>query len=347
MNKTCLAIITTVYNDSVYLKSLLVSLLNQTHHSFKHYIYEDGSKETCEEIINWYKNEIIHRKIDVEVKYFKSDVNIGVDKGHEFLFKQIHENYFCWIDSDDWVRKDFCEIIFNNIKKYPNIDIFHINSSQYDKNRNVIIKSTMSLLSKNVINSVDQFPAYCLGGQRFFHNFVIKLDSFKSVNPDLKIFSKNERQVFWYDAQILFEMCLFHKKYKLIKQPISCILNRPTSVSRSNRKLSKIDRQTDLNSLKYIIKNLYYKEKDTSMFFELFKLAMDYFKKLTWDYIDNNYLDAYKFYKYYKKTIKALNLPSNYVNLKKGIPLLFLRKKIFIILAPLIKIIRIIRKKSG
>ena len=344
MKKFSLAIVTTVYNDSVHLKKLLLSLLAQSKHSFRHYIFDDGSIETSEEIVRWYKKEIIDRKIMAEVVYKKSDVNIGVDKGHEILFKMIKEDYFCWIDSDDWVKKDFCKTIYKNISKHPQIDIFHLNSSQFDTNNNLMVKSTMSLLSINVRNSIDQFPAYCLGGQRFFHNFVIKTDSFKRVNPSLTIFPKNNQQTFWYDAQILFEMCLFHGKYKLIKKPLSCILNRPTSVSRNERHLRAVDRRKDFESLKFIIFNLKYDKKDVELFFELFEKSVQYFGKLTWNSIKSNYEDSRQFYKKYKSYIRNLRLPSNYINLKKDVDTLFAKYKFYLIIKFAKRIISHFRK---
>lgn len=345
MENKLIAIVTTVYNDNKYINKLLESLLNQNCHNFKHYIYDDGSTEPCDKIVKEYYKKRDEQNAIFEIEYIKSDLNLGVNKAHENVFKIVKEEYFCWVDADDWVDKSFIKTIVHAIRKNRSIDIFHINSKQYNTNYKLINNSTMRKLSLNVRRSIDQFPAYCLGGQRFFHNFVIKRKTFLSINPDCTIYDFKKENNMWYDSQILFQLCLSHSKYKLIKKPISFILNRENSVSRKKPNYNSYLNDNMTQCCSFIIKNLLFSKKDIDLFYLLLPLSNQYIQYLSPEAIDNNYESAKNFYKKYKKIVKSLDLKSNYFNLRSDTRFLLFRKKIEYIVFVRRKILDFLNKK--
>lgn len=92
--KPKITIITPVYNGEKYLEQSIKSIVNQDYSNFEYIIVDGDSKDNTHKIINKYKNKI-------------SKVIIGKDKTmYEALrkgFKIASGDYFCWINSDDYL----------------------------------------------------------------------------------------------------------------------------------------------------------------------------------------------------------------------------------------------------
>jgi len=227
---TKLAIVTTVYNDYALLPSLLKCMLAQTSNNFVHYIYDDGSENIDKALIQSYIEKASLLPKPFKVCFMEGECNLGCQKAHEYMFRYIDEAYFTWVDSDDCVNKNFVKIIEGYIYRYPNTDVFHLNSFVYfDKDFKVRKKhSTGSrwYYPRSYLTNPDQIMAYCFGwDSNFMHNFVVNKKSLEDVNPSLTIFDTNKEgyHTTWYDAQIMFELSLAGKSFRFIKEPISYI----------------------------------------------------------------------------------------------------------------------------
>jgi len=91
-----LAVLLPTYNASLYLKSSIDSLLQQTFTDFDIYVYDDCSTDTTEEIIRSFNHSRIF--------YRKNVSNVGIaktlNKGLEELLFQYE--YIARMDADDW-----------------------------------------------------------------------------------------------------------------------------------------------------------------------------------------------------------------------------------------------------
>ena len=320
--KPQLTIVTTVFNDRDVIGKLLKSLINQIDTNFIHIIYEDGSKIDSIDIVDEYIKKVKLLKKPFEIYYFKGEKNYGVNKAHEIAFKKVRTNYFTWIDSDDWVDKKFVKTINRFIKKYPHTTVFHLNSWEYDEDYKKHKRSSIARLSRCVRKSHDQFPAYCLNSERYWNNFVIKTNDLKKINKDITIFSLNNgKNVLWYDAQILFELCFSHCDFVTIKKPLSNILERKTSVSRKGDiKINSVD------TYNLIVETLPFDQHDIEFYKEMLdysKSRMDIYNLL----VDNKYQEAKLLMLETKKYIKNKKLGKNYLLYGKSINYLYIRCK--------------------
>lgn len=118
-----LSIIVPVYNTGNYLKKCLNSLVNQTLDDIEIIIVNDGSTDNSEEIIKSYK--------DKRIKYYKQK-NSGIGKTRNKGIKNALGEYIGFIDSDDYVSKDFCEVMYNKAKK-DKCDLV-VSNFYYDRN---------------------------------------------------------------------------------------------------------------------------------------------------------------------------------------------------------------------
>ena len=108
MNKIDISIIVPIYNAEKYLNKCLDSLTKQTKKELEFILVNDGSTDKTEEIIKEYQ--------DKRIKYFKNK-NQGIGKTRNFGISKSSGKYLMFVDSDDYLEKDACEILYKKISK--------------------------------------------------------------------------------------------------------------------------------------------------------------------------------------------------------------------------------------
>ena len=102
------SIIVPIYNAEKYLNKCLDSLTKQTKKELEFILVNDGSTDKTEEIIKEYQ--------DKRIKYFKNK-NQGIGKTRNFGISKSTGKYLMFVDSDDYLEKDACEILYKKISK--------------------------------------------------------------------------------------------------------------------------------------------------------------------------------------------------------------------------------------
>ena len=105
---TDISIIVPIYNAEKYLSKCINSLINQTKKEIEIILINDGSTDRSEEIINNYRDE--------RIKYFKNE-NQGIGKTRNFGIEKATGKYLMFVDSDDYLKEDACEILFKKAEK--------------------------------------------------------------------------------------------------------------------------------------------------------------------------------------------------------------------------------------
>ena len=113
MSKTDISIIVPIYNTEKYLNKCLDSLINQSKKELEFILINDGSKDNSEEIIKEYKDE--------RIKYYKNK-NQGIGKTRNFGIEKATGKYLMFLDSDDYLEKDACELLYKKAEK-ENLDL--------------------------------------------------------------------------------------------------------------------------------------------------------------------------------------------------------------------------------
>lgn len=113
MKKNDISIIVPIYNAEKYLNKCIDSLINQTKKELEIILVNDGSTDNTENIIKEYK--------DTRIKYYKNK-NQGIGKTRNFGISKATGKYLMFVDSDDYLEKDACELLFNKIEN-DNLDI--------------------------------------------------------------------------------------------------------------------------------------------------------------------------------------------------------------------------------
>lgn len=106
-----ISIIVPVYKVEKYLKRCVDSILNQTFEDFECILVDDGSPDRCGEICEEYG------KKDSRIKVLHQK-NQGQGSAKNAGLKIAEGQYICFVDSDDWIEKNYLEIMYTHAVKY-------------------------------------------------------------------------------------------------------------------------------------------------------------------------------------------------------------------------------------
>lgn len=104
MTEPLVSIIVPIYNVEQYLQRCVDSLINQTYRNLEIILVDDGSPDKCGEICDEYEKKdsriiVIHKQ------------NGGLSEARNAGKDRSKGEYLMFIDSDDWIELDTCEVI--------------------------------------------------------------------------------------------------------------------------------------------------------------------------------------------------------------------------------------------
>lgn len=107
------SIIVPIYNAEKFIKKCIESILNQSYKNLELILVNDGSKDNSSKIINQYKN---NKRVNIFTQK-----NHGAAYTRNFGLKQATGKYVTFIDSDDFIDKDYIEKYVKSFKKNTDI----------------------------------------------------------------------------------------------------------------------------------------------------------------------------------------------------------------------------------
>jgi len=175
-----ISVIIPVYNVEEYLKKCIDSIINQTYSNLEILLIDDGSTDNSGKICDEYK--IIDKRIKVIHKE-----NGGVSSARNLGISEAKGKWLTFIDSDDWIETNFCEILINEARE-NNADVVlcaynRVTNSKLEKinvySKNVELDSIQYLI--NILNPQTGFG--------FCHMKLYKSDIIKNIrfNTDLEV----------------------------------------------------------------------------------------------------------------------------------------------------------------
>lgn len=149
-----ISIIVPIYNAEKYLNKCIDSLINQTKKELEFILVNDGSTDKTEEIIKSYK--------DSRIKYFKNK-NQGIGKTRNFGIEKATGKYIMFLDSDDYLKNNACEILYKNTEKAKAdlaiCDFYKIyDSGAEEKIKLLSFKPTTLRKTPSLVNEINLAP---------------------------------------------------------------------------------------------------------------------------------------------------------------------------------------------
>ncbi len=162
MEKPLISIIVPVYNVENYIIQCVDSLINQTYDNIEIILVDDGSKDKSAEIITKYF------KKDSRIKFFQQS-NKGPSAARNYAIQQCKGEYLTFLDSDDWLDTNTCEVLVNKlseddydiifwsyIREYQNFsvpkDVFEEDQNFNESESKILLKRIFGLTGKQLKN---------------------------------------------------------------------------------------------------------------------------------------------------------------------------------------------------
>ncbi|MBR4631854.1 MAG: glycosyltransferase [Elusimicrobia bacterium] len=129
------SIIVPVYNVEKYLPQCLDSILKQTFTDFECICVNDGSPDNSLAILQEYA------KKDDRIKIISQE-NKGLAGARNTGFKYVQSPYVAFVDSDDWIEKNYLQILYETIEK-TNSEIVICNYEEYYEDENKFVPNIL------------------------------------------------------------------------------------------------------------------------------------------------------------------------------------------------------------
>ena len=164
-----ISIIVPVYKVEAYLRECVDSIINQTYKNLEIILVDDGSPDNCPAICDEYalKDEriiVIHQK------------NGGLSAARNAGLEIATGEYICFVDSDDLIHPQYCEILYNGI---------HNTDSSFCACRSTTFKNTATNLKLDRVTDVtyssEIWYDYIKHTQMGVWNKIYKSDLFENI----------------------------------------------------------------------------------------------------------------------------------------------------------------------
>ena len=164
-----ISIIIPLYNVEKYLRKCLNSIINQTYKNIEIILVDDGSTDESPAICDEYA------KKDNRIKVIHK-ANSGVSSARNLGMRESTGDYIVFVDSDDYVSNDFCEVLYKGLKE-NDCDISCIGYNVVDVYDNITSSSSQitDLEDNEVVVFNDKEIIKELLEQRILKNFSCRL----------------------------------------------------------------------------------------------------------------------------------------------------------------------------
>lgn len=261
-NQPDISIIIPIYNVEKYLPRCIESAINQTHKNIEIILVDDGSPDKCGQIADEYAKKddritVIHQ----ENKWLSGARNSGL--------KIANGKYVVFVDSDDYMREDMCELLFTRMEK-TNVDFCSYNS-RYMKEDGSLIR----------INTLIFEPDYIYKGDEIkqFYNTLITSNAINSTvrrmyNRDFLIqnnlfFEESIRLAEDYEYALRLFPCV--RSFTYLDDAVYLSIRNTSSITQSHDEYI-VDKLIELYNYResFIKRNGLYNEKNEQLSAEFF-----------------------------------------------------------------------------
>ena len=210
MKESKVSIIVPIYNLEKYIRTCVISIINQTYKNLEIILIDDGSSDNSLQICN----ELSKQDSRIIVKHQN---NGGVSSARNLGLEIVSGEYLTFIDGDDYIEKNYIEELVNMIKS-NNCDLSVCGFKTIIEKKESAIgglnckkitkKKTMSLLSKRkikfsvcaklfktkLVKGIKFNTNYKIGEDHLFlYEYIKKIDS-SYINEDKKLYVYYRRE---------------------------------------------------------------------------------------------------------------------------------------------------------
>lgn len=238
--KPLVSIITPCFNGVDFLDDYFNSILEQTYDNIELFFIDDGSTDGTKSKVDYYKEKLQSRKINVVYIYQKNQGQAAALNQGLQLF---NGDYFIWPDSDDILSPDSIEKRVSFLEQHLEFDMVRSNAYFFDfesKRKLYRASNLENRFNTDIFKDLILEESYCYCGC-----YMVRRNAFLEIYPErkIKVYSAGQN---W---QLLIPLS---GRYKCgyIDEDLYHIAVRNGSHSRQNLNYEKqIQRQKDLKEI--------------------------------------------------------------------------------------------------
>ncbi len=117
-----ISFITASFNYAKYISETIESVINQTYENWELIIVDDGSKDNSIEIINSYVEKYPDK---IKLLTHPNNENRGLKETIKLGVNNAEGDFIAFVESDDYIRKDYLEKKLEILKKFPDIKFIY------------------------------------------------------------------------------------------------------------------------------------------------------------------------------------------------------------------------------
>ncbi len=217
-------VFTCVKNGRQYIGKLFESLSKQSRKNFVHYIYEDGSDEPLDEIVDLYRKTVKESLDPYEIIYEQNNHNVGLNKATKHCIDKCSLPYFIWIDCDNWVNNTFFEELEKTAKKNPNA--IYIGSNRIDVIDGKHVKYLSDFKRRMSVSGFFKDILFICASGFYYSFFAIKKDYYDIVSRGNFFVDSRD---FYNDNQVITHCIVSGRSFASCKRAHSFYLFRENS----------------------------------------------------------------------------------------------------------------------
>ncbi len=203
-NEPLISVIIPVYKVEKYLEKCVDSVINQTYKNLEIILVDDESPDNCPKICDEYA------KKDKRIKVIHKE-NGGVGSARNKGMEKAVGEYITFVDSDDWLEKNFIQEMLFIINKYK-VDYVTCGYYRVYENKKEIINGNLEEIvidSKEYVNKLLNVQ----NGYGFVHMKLIKKEKISSLRFE-------EKLVVGEDALFNIQLCKNIEKIVIYNKPL-------------------------------------------------------------------------------------------------------------------------------
>lgn len=232
-----ISVIVPIYNAEKYLDRCIKSIINQSYKNLEIILVDDGSSDKCDEICDeWAKKDkrikVIHKK------------NSGVSDSRNAGLEIANGEYLSFVDSDDYVHKDFIKILYNLcIENNSDISVCEVCETNKDEDIN-------NKIQKGIVRNI--FPKSVLEKKESLYFVVWNKLYKKSVFENVRYLKGKIHE----DVAITYKLIYYSKKITITNAKLYFYFNAPGSIMRREFSKERFDILYGINdSYEFFMKN--------------------------------------------------------------------------------------------
>ena len=189
-----------IYNESLFLKDTIESLLNQSYTNLEIIAIDNCSSDNSYDILKKYSEK------DRRLKVFRNDMNIGLSNNFNLLIKKSEGKYFSWIGAHDVYDKFYVEKLLSKIIKDDKTSVVFSNVSNIRSNNEIIIEKKdtgFELIHNSKFIRLLKLP-WAIKGSGDIVMGMFEMEKLKKTD----LFSKS---VLWADVFLVYQLATIGK----------------------------------------------------------------------------------------------------------------------------------------